>query len=238
MLLQVPQAEPSETSLAQDVRIAPARASWSYTIEPFVWFAGLDGQGSADSSPPVDLGLAPADVFGHLDGGFLLAGEVRAPDCRWSVIADALYLRLEDDEGTTQTETEASMIEVGAAVPLADSGRFDLVAGVRYVDLSFDVEIGTTVDEDATEAWVDPWIGARGTIPLSDTWSIALRGDVGGFGVGSQFSWQAIGVVGAELGGGWRLDLGYRAIGIDFDDGDLQFDTRVHGPLLGIAWHR
>jgi hypothetical protein len=236
VFLQTPQPAPPETPVAQDVRVAQPEPSWTFVIEPFIWFAGLDGQGEAGTAPPVDIGLSATDVFGHFDAGFLLAFEARAPADRWSIMADGLYLRLKDEEGAADTETEATMIELGGALPLSDSGRFDLIAGLRYVDLSFDVQIGAPIDQTARETWVDPWIGARGIIPISESWAVHLRGDAGGFGVGSQFSWQALGIIAAQLGAGWRFDVGYRAIGIDYNDGDLSFDTRVHGPLIGFAW--
>ena len=235
MFLQDPHPPP-DAAVAQDVRAAQADPSWSFLIEPFIWFAGLDGQNSADTSPPIDLGLSPLDVLGHLDGGFLLNVEARAPEQRWSLMADGLYLRLKDDEGTSQTETEATMIEAGGSLPLNESGSVDAIAGLRYIDLSLDVQLGAAVDATARETWVEPWIGARGRVPINETWHVDMRGDVGGFGIGSQFTWQALAVLGADLGSGWRFDVGYRAIGIDYDSGDLSFDTRVHGPLFGFAW--
>ena len=236
MLLPTPQPAPAEWPVAGDVRIAQSEPSWTFVIEPFIWFAGLDGQGEAGTAPPVDFRHTAADVFGSFDAGFLLALEARAPGDRWSIIADGLYLRLADDEGLADTETEATMLEIGGALPLGESGSLDLIGGLRYVDLSFDVQIGAAIDQTARQTWVDPWIGARGIIPIDETWAVHLRGDIGGFGVGSKFSWQALGVLSAQLGKGWRFDAGYRAIGIDYDDGDLAFDTRVHGPLIGFAW--
>jgi len=41
--------------------------------------------------------------------------------------------------------------------------------------------------------WADPFIGARLQHQPTPGQAITLRGDVGGFGAGSQFSWQAIG---------------------------------------------
>ena len=40
--------------------------------------------------------------------------------------------------------------------------------------------------------WADPFIGARLQHQLAPSQEITLRGDVGGFGAGSQFSWQAM----------------------------------------------
>jgi hypothetical protein len=49
-----------------------------------------------------------------------------------------------------------------------------------------------------------------------------LRGDVGGFGLASQFAWQAVGVYSYA----WQFDgyalagvLGYRALGVTYSEG-------------------
>jgi hypothetical protein len=48
--------------------------------------------------------------------------------------------------------------------------------------------------------WLDPFVGARVRQQLAPGQEIVLRGDVGGFGAGSQFSWQAIGTYNWLLG--------------------------------------
>jgi len=223
------QEEPARTPSSPSSR-------WTFTVEPYLWLPSLSGKGSADSStPPSDVEVSFADALGDFEFGLPLAFEARAPDGRFAILADGLYLRLGDDQGTLQTETEVALLEVGGAVPIAGSKSWDLIGGLRYVDLSFDVELGP-LDQSAEQSWLDPWIGARGELPLSERWSLFLRGDVGGFGVGSQFTWQALAGLGATLGQRWRLDLGYRALSIDFDDDDLEYDVLAQGPVLGLAW--
>jgi hypothetical protein len=62
-----------------------------------------------------------------------------------------------------------------------------------------------------------------------------LRTDVGGFGVGSDLTWQTI------LGVGWgftesgQLDLGWRFLDVDYD-GNFAFDAQYSGPMLGLIW--
>src|SRR5262245_42650975 len=105
-------------SAAQDPSSLARDESWSFSFEPFLWVVSLAGDGSADSSPPVDISI-PSDFPGDLTGGFLLAVEAKAPHGPWSIVADGLYVNLADEEGSVQTETTASMLEVGGAYALA-----------------------------------------------------------------------------------------------------------------------
>jgi hypothetical protein len=206
---------------------------WSFTVEPFLWLAGIDGEGGDGSAPPVDIG-ENLSVFGQIDGAFLLSLEARAPEERFSLLADGLFLSLADDEGSLQTDTDVWMFELGAGLPLGDS-TWEAIAGLRYADLEFGSDIAgfsTTSEAD----WIDPWVGARGTIPLGESWALMLRADVGGFGVGTQFTWQALAGLQADLGKSVRLDLGYRTISLDFDDSGLEYDALIRGPLIALAF--
>jgi hypothetical protein len=91
--------------------------------------------------------------------------------------------------------------------------------------------------------WVDPLVGARIRHQLSPTWNFALSGDVGGFGVGSQFSWQAIALVEHEIHRSkaisWNAMLGYKALNANYSQGSgltlYNFDMTIHGPILGVT---
>lgn len=206
---------------------------WTFTLEPFLWLAGIDGEGGDGSAPPSDIGQN-VSLFGEIDGGFLLALEARAPGGRYGVLADGLYLSLADDEGSLQTDTEVWMAELGVGLALGDSA-WEAIAGLRYVDLEFGTEIGGLAT-DSREDWIDPWVGARGTLPLGERWRVGARADVGGFGVGTQFTWQALAGIGFDLGKSVCLDVGYRAIHLDYDDGDLEYDALIRGPLIAVAF--
>lgn len=116
-------------------------------------------------------------------------------------------------------------VRVDAAVTLPD-GR-ELEAGR-----------GNSIDD--TEGWFEPFIGGRTLLQLGEHWNIALRGDVGGFGVDdSEFSWQAVGAVCYKIRqDGWTLNLfgGYRALGQDYERGGFTWDMVVHGPVLGAQF--
>jgi hypothetical protein len=89
-----------------------------------------------------------------------------------------------------------------------------------------------------TDDWFDPYIGLRGRYNFTDRLYVTAKGDVGGFGIGSDFTWQA------EAAFGWQLthrifaEAGYRALGIDYEDNGLTYNTITHGAqiTLGISF--
>jgi hypothetical protein len=157
-------------------------------------------------------------------------------------------------------DIEMAIVEVGAAYEVARSGplAFDILAGARYWYQEADLSLGIagTVDVGDLELvggrafgrsgsvdWLDPVIGARVLYAVAPGHELLLRGDIGGFGVGSDFSWQAIGAYGFEFGtyNGVRFSgvIGYRALYVDYVQGEgrqrYEFDMLQHGPILGIS---
>ena len=86
-------------------------------------------------------------------------------------------------------------------------------------------------------------IGARVRYAVAPGHELFLRGDIGGFGVGSDFSWQAIGAYGFEFGAYRHHLLGRDrlsgALSVDYVQGEgrqrYEFDMVQHGPILGIS---
>jgi len=207
---------------------AHAQDDWRLTIEPYAWVPTLEGEGSSDGSVEVDFDI---DYPGGLSAALPLALQLETPSGRtWTL--DVLYARWEDDHGSIETESELSLVDASYGWPVTDT--WDFALGLRAVELGLDVEVGAA-DADATESWIDPWFGGRGDVPLGDGgWGLRARGDVGGFGVGSDFTWQAAALVGWSSER-WRFEFGYRALAVKFDDDDLETDLIAHGPILGVA---
>lgn len=202
--------------------------SWRFTVEPYLWVASLAGEGRTNDSSPVEV-----DVVGDLNAALPLSFRADPPGGGFSLRLDGLYARWRDDQGSLRTETEVWIVEGGVGLPVAE--HLELTAGLRLVGLGFDVELGA-IDGDEQTSFVDPWIGARSEVALGDEWALHLVGDVGGFGLGSDLSWQGLAYVGWRPNERWRIDLGYRAIGVDFEDSGLEYDLVAYGPVLGVGW--
>lgn len=210
----------------QDPQRSESDPTWRITLEPYVWLPSLSGRGETSSSPELDV-----NVVGEFDVGFPLALRAERPDGR-AFTLDALYARWRDSEGSLRTETDVLLLEGGHAWPV---GRgCELAAGLRYLEVGFEVTLGPgTGKSDAS--LLDPWVGARSELALGDDLALRLGADVGGFGVGSDFSWQALALLAWRPAAAWRLELGYRALALDFEDEGLSYDLQAYGPILGLA---
>jgi hypothetical protein len=96
------------------------------------------------------------------------------------------------------------------------------------------------IHPSGTVDWWDPIIGARLTLPMGKAWTFNLRGDVGGFGVGSDFAWQAFPWLSWQFSERGSLQAGYRAISTDYDEGsglsEFRYDVVTQGPQLGVTY--
>jgi hypothetical protein len=157
-------------------------------------------------------------------------------------------------------DLETAIVEAGAIYEAARIGplAFDLVAGARYwymkTDLSLDVagtlEVGDlevagarAIARSGSIDWVDPFVGGRLRYALVPGHELFLRGDVGGFGAGSQFSWQAVGGYTWDFGVWNNITfsgvIGYRALYVDYERGSgrtrFEYDMLEHGPIVGLS---
>jgi opacity protein-like surface antigen len=131
----------------------------------------------------------------------------------------------------------------------------DLLAAARYWRESVDLSLGITgvigalppgfevsgsrvASRSGTMEWVDPVIGMRVRHQFSPGQELQLRGDIGGFDVGSDFSWQLFGGYSFALGDSWSGIIGYRALAVDFSEeaanGTRGIDLLQHGPVVGV----
>ena len=93
--------------------------------------------------------------------------------------------------------------------------------------------------------WVDPFVGARLRQQIAPGESLVLRGDVGGFGAGSDNSWQVLATYNWQMCtmGGHLIDgyLGYRALSVDYSQGsgktEYKYDVLMQGPVMGATLH-
>ena len=173
---------------------------------------------------------------------------------------------------STSLDYETLTIQFGAAyevVKIGPSGTggvgqtaFDFIMGGRYwlqkADLTLNLAgtIGVNVGDlqlsaDRSKAfarsgnvqWVDPVLGFRVRHKLAEGQDFALEADLGGFGMGSRISAQAVGTYAYQFGRTgsvrWSGVLGYRVLYVDYSRGtgsDLfRMNILQHGPLVGVS---
>lgn len=116
-----------------------------------------------------------------------------------------------------------------------------LTAGLAIADLT--INGGRAVAASGDITWFDPLVGLRLRHHFSPSTELVLRGDVGGFGAGSNFSWQVMGYLNSDFArtqsAVWSGMLGYRALYVDYEKGAgntlYQYDMLTHGPIVGVT---
>jgi hypothetical protein len=239
-------AAPLAAAPAPALAPAPAAASpvqypgatdddWSFAIAAYLWASGLDADVQIDNLPEAELDVDVGDVIDEFDFPVMLGLELGRANERWALLLDTFFLDLEDDDGSVELEVEQTMLELAVAYRPSDLNAIELLFGLRYWDVGVEAEV-LVFDLDGDEEWVDPIAGARWILDLAESLQLTLRGDVGGFGVGSDMSWQALGMFGFRLGERAALEFGWRHLDVDFDDDDLEYDAELSGPLVGLRF--
>jgi hypothetical protein len=90
--------------------------------------------------------------------------------------------------------------------------------------------LSQTLSKD--DYWFDPYVGLRTRYNFNRTYYTAVRGEIGGFGVGADLMWEVETVVGINLTRSIFTEIGYRALGGNYEKNDFRFDAVMHGPQI------
>lgn len=120
----------------------------------------------------------------------------------------------------------------------------DALAGARLWYISNDVSVTATHPAIGTRSashgesfgWVDPVVGMRAFLGLTEKLSLQAQADMGGFGAGSDLTWSALATVNYVVTGHLSASAGYKVLDVDYDRGGHVFDTRLSGPVLGLTY--
>ncbi len=84
--------------------------------------------------------------------------------------------------------------------------------------------------------WFDPFVGLRGRYYLAKSFYLTGRGDIGGFGVGADLSWQVNAGFGYQLTPNIFAETTYRVYDVDYRQDGLIYDVLTQGVevTLGI----
>lgn len=260
VLLAPSAAASAQPADAEPLDAAPVeRDPWRVEFTPWIWLMGVDGDLGVQGAV-VEVGRSFVDILDSSDSLFALSGRLEAGYERFGVYVDGFYadLGVEDVQGPEELgdvdiEFDQTILDFGVMwrvvnrkpeAPGARRGRdltLDLYAGGRWSALELELRPTEAESQSDDAAWVDPIVGAKAVIPFTDDWRIMVSADIGGFGVASDLTWGATGVLGYDFelfGVPTSAMIGYRAIAWDYTDesGPRRFtwDIVQHGLIIGL----
>ena len=216
---------------------------WSGQITPYAWAAGFGGDVTPfTGAPKLSFDKGFSDVLHDLDGAFFLSGFARRDrfvvmgDLSWSsssrsgIVPPGLPA-----EGKL---TQRSLTLLAGWRAIATHGTsVDLMAGARAWSVKSSVSVaGGMMQASPGKEFVDPILAVRGSFTMTPQWTATLYVDIGGFGVGSENTSQALATVNHEVNDNLWLSLGYRQLNVDYRSGGTAVDVKMGGPLFGATW--
>lgn len=217
---------------------------WKHEVAPYLWGAAMNGATTV-GTVSADVDVSFGDILDNLEMGFM--GTYRATRGPLSVTVDGVYMGLggsgRGPAGYVKADVDLDQSALEVDVGYEVMERLVVFGGLRYNDLSVDIKttgpLGTRSGGQG-EDWLDPVIGAHYTIPFADKWSFTMRGDIGGFGIGSDLAWQGAGTLRWQASERFGVLAAYRYIDMDYDNGAassyFEYDMSMSGPALGVVF--
>ncbi|BHH84769.1 hypothetical protein [Desulforhopalus sp. 52FAK] len=219
---------------------------WLFMAEAYFWGASVNGDTVSGSDVDIDIG----DLIDDLNMGFM--GAFGVSKDKWSFLVDTVYLDVSDNNNVTidgeGVNGDVSLTgwivtpTAGYQVYATGETNISVIAGVRYLDLSTDIDLRNADQtassfrmstSDSGSNW-DGIIGAKGDMFLNENWFIPFTADIGAGD--SKFTWQVYGGLGYRFN---RFDVlvAYRYLSWDFDDSDVFDDLNFSGFAGGLRFN-
>lgn len=215
--------------------------TWDFTGYLYLWGPALNGETTTGQS--IDLSFS--DILDNLD--FALMGAIEAPRGRISILADALYLNLSDDQdaavglgipATADVDVKGTVFSGSLGYDLIDRDETRLVAlgGFRGMDLDTSANLAVAFGSQRISGGINNWdaiIGLRGTAQLSERLGVSYYADIGAGD--SDMTAQLSAALNYRINN-WDLVFGYRYLTWDLGESQVLSDLTFEGPFLGAKF--
>jgi hypothetical protein len=224
-----------------------AENGWVFISTPYLWASSSKTQLTTRQ----DENITVKDSFFDLlkDLKFALIGASEARHGRLVLLGDLMYVSL----GTSANGhvgpiplradvKEKTLLVTGLVGYRAiDRGpmSLDLLVGGRLSGLKTDLELTgpfETRKRDFKKTHIGPVIASRFRAPLGGKWGAAVYGDLGGFGIESDLSWQLAGTVQYDLSKHWQLGGGWRHLYLRAEKRGFKFKEVLDGPIITVSY--
>jgi hypothetical protein len=240
------------TTFTTNAQAPDSSKKYQFFLEPYLMFTSMSGTTGIGNLPNTFLCIPASDVFSHLNFGGMLYAELH--NNRFAFTSDLFYASLSQDAsgkngiitGTVNLKQFLWELEgLYKLNPWLEAGiGFRINSIESGLNINFIPPGGgtpTSQSEVKSNGWVDPLIVTRLKTWLDNKWLLALRVDIGGFGVGSQFAWQLQPDIAFRASKLLQLGLGYRYLFMDYNHGSgssrFYFNMQEYGPQIRIGFN-
>lgn len=222
------------------------RADESYfRLTPYIWGLSLDGSTALPTGEDLPIDVSFSDIVDNLNMGLMVNLEWNLAN-GWYFLLDGMWAELEADFASdgplgVSGTTEIEMFLYDGLVGYSFDENFGVYAGARLND--HDIGITTDgalpVDVSIGDDWIDFIVGVRAFGEIGENWSLGGRLDAALAG-DSESAFNVSVVFARSFGESMHLNLGWRILDIEFDEGEglerYKWDVEQNGPMIGWSW--
>ena len=218
-----------------------ATAEWEKSVALYLWAISMEGTQVVQGNP-IEVDTSFSDILSDLDMAFTVHAEAKKD--RWLALFDVNWGKLgpETPPQVEDLDVKFAFVELGGGYLLKE--KLYLLFGARYITLDVEAVIGglpvpaPSFKVGGDEDWIDPYIGLRYEHQFAEKWTVMLRSDVGGFGVGSDLAWNVAAFLERDLSRRTSLMLGAGYLDVDYEDGQgdelFVYDIKHTGLILAF----
>ena len=224
---------------------------WNFLIEPYLMFPNIKGTTGVGTLPDAELEADQDDIFSNFKMGAILYFEM-AKD-KWAFSSDLVYMNLDQDVETGAVINSGNvnlkqfsweLAALRKLLPCLDAGIGGRYNGIKTsMDLQTkELRNGTTANSKSMDqSWFDPIIIARIKSTPGKKLIYQFRGDIGGFGIGSELAWQLQAYAGYRFSKLFQATAGYKTISADYEKGSGEdrflYDVDTFGPVIRLGFN-
>jgi hypothetical protein len=232
-------------------RAPDSAKKWHVLTDIYLMAPYMKGETGVSDNIVAPVDATPGDIFDKLKMAAMLYIEVQHE--RWTFASDLVYMKL-NQEVTPGTILYSGTVSAKELI-WEPAGLYrifsflEIGAGGRLNNIKTESDVRRNVFPAGTEeftgnhskTWFDPILITRLTADINNKWLFQFRGDLGGFGVGSDFTWQLQAYAGYRFSKLFQLTAGYRILSIDYDKGEDKerfiYNMDTFGPVLRLGFN-
>jgi hypothetical protein len=224
---------------------------WNFLAEPYLMFPYMHGKTGIGESLTLPVNANAGDIFSKLQMGAMLYLEAKTD--QYAITSDLVYMDLNQDvdpgnlinSGTV--DAKQMIWEFAGLYRLSSFLEFGIGGRLNYLQMGVNANIKSfpASSEDIagrqSRTWFDPIIIVRFATDIKDKWLFQIRGDLGGFNIGSVYTWQLQGYVGYRFIKWFQLTAGYRTLSTNYTHSEVPkefiFNVKEFGPVIRLGFN-
>ncbi len=232
-------------------KTAPKERDFTFAVNPNFWTIAIGGQVGLPNTELYNFNLKFTDAIGDLKMAAMLAGRFKYKSV--SLLYDMAYVNLSPSlsipisqsgryiNGTSQFKEFVGDFTIGYRVPVPDKNvQLDVYGGTRVWSIDRTLNLTSTGGLESTynqsNTWVDPVFGVLANIDFAKNWFTYVKGDLGGFGAGSEFTTMFLMGAGYRFDEHWNTSLGLKSLYVNYIKENSTWIVSQTGLLLSVGY--